>query len=295
MKAENIYFIVNPTSAAGKCAERFEEAYAYLRENGVSGTVLKTEYAGHGHELTKQAVSEGADCVVIVGGDGSIREAGAVLAKTEIPLCIFPFGSANDFASALKLPEAPKEAAEQLISGKIRPIDAAEVNGEVFMNVAGFGFDVEVLVQTENFKKRMGDKTAYIFGLIKALAHLKAKRVRFEHGGKAYDLDAFIVTVGNGKFIGGGMEAHPQADAEDGLLEICVIKHVSKLKVPALLLKFMKGKHLDLPDTIYFRTDEIFVECGEESIVQLDGELIGKTPARFKVLPSAIKLIAKGD
>ncbi len=292
---KNIFFVVNPTSAAGKCAERFDVAYACLQKHGISGTVLKTQRQGHGIDLTRQAVKEGADCVVIVGGDGTVREACSVLARENIPVCIFPFGSANDFGVALNLPEAPEEAANQLINGETRLIDAAEVNGEIFMNVAGFGFDVEVLIQTENFKKRMGDKTAYIFGLIKALAHLKAKRVKLEHDGVKYDLAAFIVTVGNGKYIGGGMNAHPKADATDGLLEVCVIKNVRKIKVPPLLLKFMKGRHLDLPDTIYFRTDEITVECEEESVVQLDGELIGKTPASFKIIPGAIRLITRGE
>lgn len=288
---ENLYFIMNPTSAAGKCKQRFEQAREYLESAGITGTLLETTHSGHGAELAQQAVSEGAECITVVGGDGSIREIASVIAKTDVKLCIFPFGSGNDFARALNIPTAPTKAAEQLISGSVHEIDAASVNDEIFMNVAGFGFDVEVLVQTEKYKKRMGGQAAYVFGLLQALLHLRPFSIKYSHDGEEVEMDSFIATVGNGKYIGGGMAAHPRADEADGLLDVCIIESLKKRKVPAVLLKFLKGKHLDLPVVRYFRTKEITIECAEEAIVQLDGELIEKTPAMFKVHEKAVKLI----
>lgn len=289
--SKRVVYVVNPTSAAGKCDERFKLAYDFLKQNGRAGEVLRTEHSGHAEELTKKAIAQGAECVAVVGGDGTVREAGSALINTGVPMCVLPFGSGNDFSKVLGLPTDPIAAAKQLLTGSIESIDAASVNDIVFMNVAGFGFDVEVLVQTEKYKRVLGGKLAYIFGLLQALIHLKGIPVSFEHDGVLKKLNAFIVSAGNGRYIGGGMPAHPLSDISDGLLEICVIQHVKKRKVPALLMNFMKGKHLDSKDCVYFRTKEISFECGVDSIVQLDGELIGKTPCTFKILPNAIQLV----
>lgn len=291
MEIKNLYFIVNPVSAAGKCFERFKEAERYLSRHGIKGKALLTEHSGHGVELSKQALSEGADCIVVVGGDGSIREVSSEIIGTDTKFCIFPFGSGNDFAKAIEIPDEPEKAAEQLISGSVHEIDAASVNGVPFMNVAGFGFDVEVLVQTEKYKKRMGGKTSYMFGLIEALTHLKAHKIRYTVDGKIKEEKALIASVGNGKYIGGGMCIHPNAIADDGLLEVCIVKDMKKRKILPALMKLLKGKHLALPVVEYFRTTEIDIECDDEMIVQLDGELIEKTPASFKIIPKGIKLI----
>lgn len=288
---KNLYIVVNPMSGNGTCLPKLEKAVSVIKNAGVSVTELHSKKKGEMGKLVKTAVESGADCVAVVGGDGTMQEAVGELVKSKINSFLFPFGTGNDFAHALGLTGDPVECAKRLLEGSVSQIDVGMVNESYFLNVAGLGFDVEVLQQTDRYKNRFTAKNSYIMGLIHAISHLKAYNITMKYNDKVITKPAFIASFGNGQFIGGGMHAHPKADISDGLLDICMIEKLKLIKVIPTLLRFMKGKHLDLPVTTYDRSDEIEVTSDTPLAIQLDGEINETTPAIFKLLPKALNFI----
>lgn len=286
-------FIINPTASSGDCLKKFTRLEEMLIQRGIIYKASYSEHPGHARELAAAALDEGYDVVVGVGGDGTIHEISQVLAGTHCVLGILPFGTGNDFCKSLQIPTEPVAAMETVLDGKKLRIDAAQVNQMGFNNVAGFGFDVDVLKMTEHYKRTFRNSTAYMLGVIHALSHLKPYQVRVEADGNTFESSAFIMVVGNGRFIGGGMNALPTAELSDGLLDVCLIPALPFYRIPKVLLRFMKGKHKDLPDTVYFQAKEVKVECAPASSLQLDGEIIGQTPAHFQILPGALQVMVQ--
>lgn len=288
---KKLYMIINPVSGAGKSHAKLEVSEGILTKSGIEVTRLYSKQKGDFPSLVDHAIAEGADTIGIVGGDGTMREAVSALVGREVNTCLFPFGTGNDLALALKIPTDPIACTEKFLTGKPHKLDAGMVNDNYFLNVAGLGFDVEVLIQTEKYKNRFTAKSSYMMGLIHALLHLKAHKVTIKYNGREENFKSLIASVGNGRFIGGGMEAHPRAKPNDGLFDLCVIHNCKGLKIPPTLLKFLKGRHLDLSVTRYAQSTQFEITSDEELPIQLDGEIIEKTPAIFKLLPEALTFI----
>ena len=288
---KKIYIVINPVSGGGKCGEKVDAAVKLLEKAGITCHKLYSQRIGDMPRLIHQATLSGADCVTVAGGDGTMREAVEALVYKDIPAFLFPFGTGNDLALALGISPDPALCVQQLLNGSVQKLDAGMVNDSYFLNVAGLGFDVEVLIQTERYKKRFKAKSAYMLGLLHALLRLKQTSVTIRHGDTEMRFEAMITSVGNGRFIGGGMEAHPRATPLDGYFDLCVIHDLKKRQVPGTLLRFLKGRHLDLPAAYYTRGTEFWVNAEQELPIQLDGESIEKTPAIFKILPGAVSFI----
>jgi YegS/Rv2252/BmrU family lipid kinase len=289
----NIYFIINAAASKGQCLKKFKVAEKVLLERKIDYHVLGSKYQGDIKHLVNEAIESGAECVVIVGGDGSVREAISALVYKPVLFSIFPFGTGNDLAKALEIPEDPVKAVHGFLNGKQYQIDAAKANESYFLNVAGFGFDVDVLVKTEYYKNRFSGKTSYMMGLLHALTHLRQKPIKIIADDKELKMRAILASVGNGKYIGGGMLAHPYADMSDGLLDVMAIHDTKWWKIPLLLMKFLKGKHIEHKNTTYFRAKkvEMLSMDGGEKTVQLDGEIMEMTPVVFEILPKALTIV----
>lgn len=287
------YFIVNPVAAAGACLKRFAAVQKELARRGVRYTAVYSERPGHAGELARLALRGDAGCVVSAGGDGTFREIAEVMMGSGIPLGILPFGTGNDLIRALGIPADPGAALEALLEGSPRKVDAVTANGQLFVNVAGLGFDVDVLEKTRHYKDslRVRGIFPYILGILHALLQPKTYHIKARSREQSLDMDAFLVSVGNGTHIGGGMMVTPLADMSDGLLDICAVRRVGRLKVLRCLTKFIRGKHLGLDITTYFKTRELTVESEPPARVQLDGEIIETTPVTFKVRPGALSIL----
>lgn len=287
-----LHFIVNPAAGGNTCIKRFAALENILINREIPYSSSYSEYPGHGAKLTKEAVLSGAGAVISVGGDGTTREIAAELLHTGIPMGVLPLGTGNDLIKALGIPNEPEEAMEVILNGQARLIDAAMANDQLYLNVAGFGFDVDVLEKARYYKDTFRGLFAYILGLLHALLRLGShKAVIRTADGQTLEQEVILVAAGNGTHIGGGMMVTPQADVSDGLLDICVVEKVGRLKVLRCLAKFIKGKHLGLEFIRYFKAKEITVACEASTKVQLDGEIIEATPVTFRVLPSALLML----
>lgn len=289
-----LHFIFNPVAGNGASKKAFAQMEELLRRQGIEYSVASSEYAGHALELTRQALREGHGCIVAVGGDGTVREVAQEMVDSGVPLGVLPCGTGNDMVRALHIPQDPAEALNILLDGEVRPMDAALANGKLFFNVGGFGFDVDVLINTDRYKKRFSGLTAYTMGLFRALIGLKLRRVRLITEEGEFESNALLVAACNGTHFGGGMNVAPLANPSDGLLDICVINDVTRRTVVFILMKFIKGQHLNLPIVRYFKAKEITVYSDPESRLQLDGEVVGETPVTFSIRPAAL-LVKAGN
>lgn len=284
------YFIVNPIAGGGAAAEKFERVRRILEEKKVEYGFCFTEGAGQSTALADKAYEDGERFIIAVGGDGTINEvASSLYTKEDAVMGICPFGTGNDFARVLGLSADPDIAANTLLSGTPVLVDMGLANGKPFINVGGLGFDVDVVINTERYKGRFKGMLPYLLGLVRSMTHLKPTPVRITADGKVIEENVLLLAVGNGSHFGGGMAALPEANAQDGLFDVCVVKGVNFFTFISLLPLFIKGKHLGKKPVTYFKAKEVSVEC-EKKPIQLDGELGEYAPVTYKILPGALKV-----
>lgn len=287
-----IYFIVNPVAGSGRSAERFAEIRRLLDERGVDYEALYTEKAGQAPELTRRALEMGAEYIAAVGGDGTMQEVASVLVNSGVKLAMLPFGTGNDFASSLNIPKESDKLTELVLRGEAKPVDGAMANGMFFINVSGFGFDTQVVIYTEKFKKRFTGMVAYMLGILETLLHLDPVRVRLTSPDMdGEEEDVLFVAACNGDRFAGGMRLAPHAKQDDGLLDVCVLRRMNIFQFMLLLPRFIKGKHLDSRFVRYFKTPWLECEAERDTILNIDGELGSGTPVRFKALPKALTVV----
>ena len=287
------YFIVNPIAGGGKAKERFDALIAYLDSRGEDHACVLTERAGQSTALAEEAYAAGERFICAVGGDGTLNEvASALYNKGGVVFGICPFGTGNDFARVVGMPTEPEEVGRVLIDGEPQAVDMGMAGDKPFTNVGGLGFDVDVVINTEKYKARFHGMIPYLFGIVKSMLHLKSVHVDLTADGELISEDALILSIGNGSHIGGGMAALPEANAQDGLFDVCLIRKVGIFTFLRLLPSFIKGKHLGKKPVRYFRAKEVTVEC-ERTPMQIDGELGEYAPATYRILPGALNMMLK--
>lgn len=295
MKMRNmrrICFIVNKTAGAGKCEALFNSAEEILNAHNAEYVVHCTEYAGHAVKLADQAVKDGEKFIVAVGGDGTVNEVSSVLCGIAgIAFGILPFGTGNDAARNAGLPLEVDAAVHTLLEGSVHNYDMGLANGRPFINAGGFGFDVDVIINTEKHKGSGRGMMPYLLGIVDTLFNRKKIHAVIETKTERIEKDVMIAVVANGAQFGGGMRVAPEAETDDGLFDVCLIDHVGLIKLLFLLPMFTKGKHLKKKPVTYFKTDSIRFETDAEYPIQLDGEIVETTPVSYSIVRNALSMI----
>ncbi len=290
---ERYCLIANRTSGSGSAGAYIDRVRAMLTERGVDFEIRETQRPGHATELAKAAVDEGFDVIVAVGGDGTLRETALSVIHTDRVLGLLPCGTGNDYARPLGIPTDAEAAVEILLSGENRVVDAGQANDQIFFNIAGFGFDVDVLDYTEQYKpKCKNGETAYRLGCLKAVLGLKLRKTTLTFPDGTMEQNVLMAAAGVGTHFGGGMNVLPESDMSDGLLDVCIAHDVKRLGVLKLLPKFIKGKHIGLKYITYRKATEVSMVCDPVSRIEVDGERMDGTPVTFRVLPGALTVRA---
>lgn len=281
--------ILNPTSGNGLAARVLPRLENLLREAGIEYRVDRTARAGDSRLYARRAVEDGLEGVIAVGGDGTFFEVVNGIAQSGLEVIFAPCGTGNDFVKTFRLPKRTEEAVRLQLGAAARRIDLGKFNDMYFLNVAGAGFDVDVLIETEKFKTRFKGLVAYLLGAFSAIRNLKPLDLAMEvDGGQVERVQSTIVSVGNGRYIGGGMKAVPDAIPDDGLFDVVVARRVNKLSVGVLLFFFVLGIHTKLKWLCRsFRCRRVtFAGVGS---VEADGEIFQAETAAFEVLPRALR------
>lgn len=281
-----LMMIVNPTAGSGRPVAAAEGVCRLLDEYAIPWRLEKTRFAGHATELARQAAVNGYDGIVGVGGDGTLSEIVNGLTQRPLPLYLVPCGTGNDFARFLKLPSDPVEAMRaQLNSSKGGALDIGLVNGKAFLNVAGTGFDVEVLRQTARFKRLGRGLVPYLLGVCAALRHFKPLEAELTlEDGSTIRESLTIIAFANGQYIGGGMRVAPRADPADGMLDVVSVRRVPRFLIALLLPTFITGSFIRLPVSTVRRCRHIVLRS-QGMTLQLDGELHDMDCADIRLLP----------
>lgn len=235
-----------------------------------------------------------ADLVVVGGGDGSLNAAAAGLLETGLPLGVLPLGTANDFARTMKIPTDLTGALAVIIRGRIAEVDLGMANDHPFLNVASIGFSAELAASlTATAKKRWG-KLGYAIVAGRLLASSRLFTAFLEHDGTTEEFRTFQVSIGNGRFYGGGMTVQENASAMDGLLDFYSLEVDHWWRLLRLLPSLRKGTQSAWDEVRAFSTTSLAIRTSRPRAVNLDGELKTYTPTSFRVLEKAIKVYAPG-
>jgi YegS/Rv2252/BmrU family lipid kinase len=302
--ASSVCLIVNPAAGGGKAGRIAAAAEQALREHNLSVRRVDTRDLPHARELAAEAAVRG-ETVVALSGDGMV----GVLADTlrAIPgavLGVLPGGRGNDLARVLGIPTDLREACAVIAGGVMRPVDVGEVvageggeSGQAFVGIASAGFDSDA-------NRIANEAPAWLGGLVYAYGALRAliswRRARFEievdPPGERHTFYGYTIAAANSKAYGGGMHLAPDALLDDGLLDVVMIEHVSRLRFLANLPKVFKGEHVHLPTVRVLRAAEVAISANRPFTMYADGDPIGELPLRVRGVRGAVTmLVPAGD
>jgi len=300
------FVIVNPVAANGRVAAQWPTVRAHLTSLGLDFDFRLTERPLHATEIAREAAQAGYSPIVAYGGDGTLMEVvngllGEPGQPSAVPLGIIPGGTGSDFVRTLGIPHDYREACARLMSGTERLVDVGHATFRAFdgseralyfANVAGLGFDGEVVERVQRSSKALGGTLTYLMNLFLTLVYYKNKHVALRFDGEAQDRRMNSVLVCNGRYFGGAMYIAPPAELQDGEFELVILGDFSKPELVVNVPRVYKGTHLTHPKVQIHKAREVYVEAKERMLVQADGELVGQAPASFRVIPRVLRVIA---
>ncbi len=304
---ERWFVIVNPISGGGKGLTDFPQISHLLRESGINHDPVFTEHRYHATELTVEAVNRGYRRIIIVGGDGTLNEVvnGLFIQKQcepkEILLAVIAVGTGNDWVRTFGTPRnytmvvrAIKEGHSYLQDvGKITFTESKVEQTRYMANVAGLGFDAYV-IQIFNHLKLKGRTGSwlYLYSLLRGYFSAKPAGATIEVDGKViYNKLLFSLAVGICRYNGGGIQQLPRAVANDGLLDLTIIRPVHWWHVIFRAKRLFNGNIYSIGHVEHAQGKVVKITSAPTMPLETDGELQGGTPVTISVVPQAIRIV----
>jgi YegS/Rv2252/BmrU family lipid kinase len=289
--AREVALIVNPSAGGGRAARALPAVDARLRVLGVELEVDATRDIDHARELAVAAARHGR-AVVTLSGDGMLGAvAGALRDVPGAVVGVLPGGRGNDFARVVGIPLDPEAACEVIAHGVARPIDLGLAGGHPYIGIASVGFDSEANRIANAAPARLG-QLVYLYGALGALATWKHAAFSIEVDGRRTEFSGWSVAAANSKAYGGGMFVAPEAELDDGALDVVYCEHTSKATfVTKLLPKVFKGEHVREPSVHVLRSAEVRIDADRPFMVYADGDPVGRLPMTFRALPAALQML----
>jgi YegS/Rv2252/BmrU family lipid kinase len=286
-----VVVIVNPSAGGGTAGRRLPEVERALTARGVSFHVEPTTSLEHAIELGLAAADAG-EVAAAMGGDGLVGAVAGALRYTDGILGILPGGRGNDLARVLGIPSDPVAACHVLDSGVVKQLDLGEAAGRTFVGIASCGFDSEAN-RIANEARIVRGNLVYAYGAVRAL--IAWRPARFEltlNGSGTQVVTGYSVGAANSKAYGGGMYAAPDAELDDGLLDVVTLAEMPKRRfLFTLMPKVFKGTHVHEPEVTVTRTAEVHIAADRPFTLYADGDPIAELPVTVRVLPSAVRVI----
>ena len=299
--------LVNPSSGRGAGERSIPLIESLLKSSGVDYQLLRTEQPWHAAELAKQAALEGVQVVASAGGDGTANEVINGLMQARQPgvdgpaLSVLPVGRGNDFAFSMGLPVELEAACRCLAQGSRRRIDIGRVaggdypQGRFFGNGIGVGFDAVVGFVALKMTHLSGFPSYIAAALQTIFLYYKAPRIRLQSDDQSFEQNCLMVSVMNGRRMGGGFMMAPNSRADDGLLDLCIGRQVSRLRIIRLIPYFMQGNQATQPEIRTMRTCRLSITALEGVLpAHADGETLcveGKQ-LTVELLPRQLDLVS---
>jgi YegS/Rv2252/BmrU family lipid kinase len=298
--------IVNPNAGHGKGSKDWKKIETLLTMYGLVYQVHFTKTRRHAIELSVNAIEQGFRKIIVVGGDGTMNEVvnGCFLQKTcpttAITLAIITVGTGNDWGRLFGIPQEYEGAIKLIKNGQIHLQDAGNVTyyhgakkeNRYFINIAGLGFDA-VVVKRTNLQKDRGrsGKALYFWNLLRSLISYRHTQVEVIIDGTLIRNMVFTISLGIGKYSGGGMMQTPNAITDDGLLDITIVNKMRKGEILMSLKKLYDGSIYDHPKIEGYTGKHILIDSDPLIHVEADGESLGHSPIEFNIIPKSINVV----
>ena len=289
--SREIALLTNPTAGKGKGARARDAVLPRLRDAGFVVRNLEGRDADEALDLARQCVADGVDALVVCGGDGMTHLGAQAVATPGIPLGIIPAGTGNDVARYFDLPRKdPLAAADRVIAFRPRTIDLARCGTKFFVTVLAAGFDAIVNERANRMTWPRG-QMRYNLATVAELRVFEPLPYTLEVDGTTHRLDAMLVAVGNGPSFGGGLRITEGAVLDDGLLDVVIIRPMSKTSLIRTYPKLFKGSHVTHPQYEHHLARTVTV-AAPDIVAYADGERFGALPLTIECAPGALSVLA---
>jgi len=291
-------FIVNPIAGNGYAGQHLDDVKRMIDKYAINADLMVTEGVGHATKLAADFIEKGYKYIAPVGGDGTISEAAqAVVGHDDVVFGPVSMGTGNDFIQIVGFSDHFTEKDWEIYFQKntIR-MDVGQCNDHYFLNGMGLGFDAEVAAQnySEGSLKK-GGKDKYLWHILKTLVTYREHPMTVLNNGKSEKFNCFINTISIGRRFAGAYFLTPQAIANDGLLDVCLIKELRFLQRFKIFTMVPTGSHLKHPQVQYLKTDALNLEFDKKVPHHMDGELFFASRYKIKVLPQKLNIIYNPD
>jgi diacylglycerol kinase (ATP) len=260
-----------------------------------------TDTPGDAQRLAREAAEDGCDLVVAAGGDGTINEVVNGLSEHfgDVRLGIIPMGTGNDFARSVDVPTDVQAAVNILLADQRRAIDVVRVTSDAqryFINVSAGGFSGLVDERLTEEMKRSWGPLAYLRSAAEALPDLTDYHTRIAFDGEElHEIATYNIVIANARYVAGGIPIAPQAEIDDGLVDVMIVPRASMPQLAMLVPQILLGQHTDNDLLIFRRARKVEVESQPRMWFNADGELVGNEPSTFEVLPRALNVIVGSE
>ena len=292
-------FVINPSSGRQNFFENIEAIISRLiMEQTVNHIdVFYTQKQDDARNRVLMLTKGEYDFVTAIGGDGTINEviSGIADGKSEIPIAIISAGTVNDFANYLHLPGEVTAFCEMIKNFRLKKIDVGSINGKIFMNVVAGGIATDIGYNVSKEMKAIFGKAAYYVEGIKEIPKQLFSPFRLHIKSEEFTgTDEYLLfMVMNSQSVGGYKQAAPLASVSDGQLDVLLLKKVELVQITDLIIRILRGDHINHPAVQYFQTKhiEIIPEEKDSISIDYDGEYYGTLPAEIKVLEGKVNII----
>jgi diacylglycerol kinase (ATP) len=292
----DVSVLVSPAAGRGRGAVLAVEVLAAFREAGFVPEVLPADSGAEAERQAAKAVAAGTRAVVAVGGDGTVHAALQAVAGTTTPLAMIPAGTGNDLALALGAPRDPlaaaRAAAEDLMAGITRSVDAGRTGDRWWATVLCCGFDSAVTDRANRLRWPRG-RRRYDVAVLAELARLRPRELTLVLDGESQTLPITMVAVGNTAWYGGGMKICPGADPADGLFDVTVVGATTRRELIRTKPRLTSGTHVDHPSVSVFRAARVELSS-PGATTYADGEPVGPLPAVAECIAGALDVVGTG-
>jgi diacylglycerol kinase (ATP) len=285
--------ILNPFAKSEKAGPLWYELYKLNQQR----KIRLTKGPGSATKKAAKAARKGYGVIVAAGGDGTINEVINGIVGTDAALGILPLGSVNVLARELRIPLKLKDAWKVIEDGHTRTLDLVHMEYEVegklhnryFVQLAGFGLDAHIVKQVTWLQKKKWGPLSYVLETFKSVSdELPKIQVRIDDG---EPVEAAFALAGNGRYYGGPIPVFSKASMTDGLVDMCLFQSGRRRDILNYLQAILRGAHTKTRGIIYQQAKSVEITSASPVPVEIDGEFVGHSPVRLKVVPSALKIL----
>lgn len=285
-----VTLVVNPVSGKQRGEQIAREAGDRLTRAGHDVVRVHSVDGAQARAAVAAEVDAGSELVLVVGGDGLLHDVLPALTARDVTVGLLPAGTGNDTARSLGIPVGDPDAAlDVVLSGRTRTIDLADTDNGPVVTVVASGFDSKVNERANAMRWPRGNMR-YNLAILAELRAFSPLSFTLTLDGVRLDTEAMLVAVGNGPSFGGGLRIAEGAVLDDGLLDVCIIRPVSKTKLVRVFPRLYRGTHVDLPEFERHLVREAVLEC-PGIVAYGDGERLGPLPMTTRVRPAALRVL----